>query len=102
MYVVSRVNLGLLPNVCTIKSSNIIEVIANSMLKNNELSVSIKDMGIKEKIERNIGKELIECSMKGRYVKGDIIMLITYYGPKREKDSDVTKGKLEYKVLVIE
>lgn len=102
MYVVDRVNLGLLPNVCTIKSSNIIEVIANNMLKNPELSVSIKDTGIKERLERNIGKELIECPMKGRYVKGDIIMLVTYYGPKREKNGDVTKGKLEYKVLAIE
>lgn len=102
MYVVNRINLGYLPNVCTIKSSNVTEAVANSMLKSNDLVSSIKDLGIIDKVVKNIGKELTEGNVKGKYVKGDIIMIITYYGPKREKDGDVSKGKLEYKVLVIE
>lgn len=102
MYVVNRINLGYLPNVCTIKSSNITEAVANTMLKSNEILSTIKDIGIKERVEQNIGKELTEGGVKGRYAKGDVIMIITYYGPKREKDGDISKGKLEYKVLVIE
>lgn len=102
MYVVNRFNLSLLPNVCTIKSSNITESVACTMLKSSEILSNIKDVGIKEKIEKSIGKELTDGEVKGKYLKNDIIMVVTYYGPKRSKDEPINQGKLEYKLLVIE
>ena len=100
MYLTSRFFINYTPASCSVKKSSISEDVALMLIKKEEIKCVVKDTGILQKLEEKIGTQVIVTVPK-KYSKGDVILLVSYFGPKRKESEPITDGKLDYCLLTI-
>lgn len=100
LYITNSIWPVVFPHNCDLSMTKLTVDVVTELVKGDCLC-GIKDTGLMNKVCTDLKKNFEYTHFTKKYVKGDKILSVSYLGDKREKDSEIIDGRIEYRLITI-